>query len=428
MKRPSDASLYVAIALPIAILFAFLTPPFQVPDEVGHYWRANAIAHGELTSTKVDGRPGALIPTDARDLVATLWMELAGKDLKFDRAKFQNARQLRPSREEVRVSFPAFYTAVSYAPQATALFVCRAIGLRPLYAFYVGRVLNAAVGVLLIMLAMRLLPQAAWIFGSIGLTPMVLFLAGSFSADAVTTGLAFCTTAAALRPIKAAFPILAGFLSLAKPGYALIALLCAPRLRERRERLWIALAFVLVALGGWWAAAIARDAYYPPRPDLVTDARAQSAHVLREPLRFVQVAVTDYAQHATQYLDHLVGRLGWLDVGLPRIVLVSYVILFLYVALSVSLRLGAMERTTIAIVLAVTLLVISLSQYLTWSPIGGSVIEGLQGRHLIPIAPLALLMISMSWLRWSRWAIVVVTISGNAIALYMVAMRYYGRS
>lgn len=430
----SDVWLYAAIAFPVAILFAFLTPPFQSPDEVGHYWRATSIARGDLVPTKVDGRPGALIPNDARDLVAVLWMELAGKDLQFDRSKLQTARRLHPSRETVRVSFPAFYTAVPYAPQAATLFLGRLTHRRTLATFYTGRVMNAVVGVLLVMLAMRLLPEAAWAFGSIGLTPMFLYLAGSFSADVVTTGLAFCATAAALRPIgdslrssrKAALPLFAGLLSLAKPGYALIALLSAPRLRERSERLSICLAFVAVTLGGSLAIASARAAYYPMRTDVVTDASAQIAVVARAPLEFVQIAVSDYARHALQYLDHLVGRLGWLDIGLPRIVFGSYVILFFYVAMSVSLRLSVMERTMLAVVFVATLLVISLSQYLLWTPVGGGAIEGLQGRYFIPIVPAAILMISARYLRGTRWAICIVAIPGNTIALYTLANHYYG--
>lgn len=430
----SDAWLYAAIALPVAILFAFLTPPFQSPDEVGHYWRATSIAMGDLAPTMVDGRPGALIPNDARDLVAVLWMEMAGKDLRFDRSKFQLAHRLQPSEERMRVSFPAFYTAVPYTPQAVALFAGRWTQRPTLVSFYAGRVMNAVFGVLLVMLAMRLLPEAAWVFGSLGLTPMFLYLAGSFSADVVTTGLAFCATAAALRPIgvpsnplrRATLPILAGLLSLAKPGYALITLLCIPKLRERSERLSVALALIAATIGGLIATAYARAAYYPLRADVVTDAPAQIAVVAKAPLEFVRVAVVDYVQHAWPYTEQLVGRLGWLDIGLPHIVVFAYALLFVYVALSVSLTLRMIERTILAVVLTATLFVLSLSQYLLWTPVGSAAIEGLQGRYFIPIAPLAILLISTRSLRWTRWAAGIVAIAGNGIALYTLARHYYG--
>lgn len=430
----SDAWLYAAIALPVAIFFAFLTPPFQTPDEVGHYWRATSIAAGDLVPTMVANRPGALIPSDARDLVWVLWMELAGKDIQFDRSRFRAARKLRPREETVRVSFPAFYTAVPYAPQAAAIFLGRLTDRPTLVVFYAGRVFNSVFGILLVMLAMRLLPEAAWVFGSLGLTPMFLYLAGSFSADVVTMGLAFCTMAVALRPIgdglhplqKAAVPIFSGLLSLAKPGYALITLLSIPRLRARSERLYGFLALLAATIGGLIATMSARAAYYPLRTDVVTDASAQIAIVLKAPLAFVRVAVSDYVQHALPYVEQIVGRLGWLDIAIPRIVIFAYGILFFYVALSLSLRLRVIERTMLAIVLVATLFVLSLAQYLLWTSVGSAAIDGLQGRYFIPIAPLVILMISAPYLRWKRWAICIVAIPGNAIALYTLARHYYG--
>ncbi|HYC62078.1 MAG TPA: DUF2142 domain-containing protein [Thermoanaerobaculia bacterium] len=416
---------YAAIALPVAILFAFLTPPFQSPDEVGHYWRANAIARGQLTFEKVDGRPGAMIPADARDLVATLWMELAGKDLKFDDSKFDRARELKPSQELVRVSFPAFYTAVSYMPQSAALFVARVMNVRTLYAFYAGRVLNGIAGIALVMLAMRLLPDAAWVFGAVGLTPMFLFLGGTYSADVVTIGLAFCAIAGALQATRRMlFPLFAGLLSLAKPGYALIALLRLPRIRERKERLPIVLAFLAVAIGGVIAALTARDAIHQARPDAVTDASAQTKVVIAAPLQFVQLAVMHYAQHPTRYTDQLIGRLGWLDVGLPRFVLLAYLAMFLYVALSVGLRVTAIDRAVMFVVIVATLLTVALADYLSWTPVGSDTIEGIQGRYFLPIAPLVLLMISARWLRWTGWVVCAVAVIGNIVALYAVTARY----
>ena len=112
-----DPLVYVLIAIPVAVAFALLTPPMQTPDEVGHYWRAVAISQGELVSAKHGGRPSSLIPRASRDLVATVWMEMAGQPVKYDAGRIRRARELRESEERVRVHFPAFYTAVPYTPR-----------------------------------------------------------------------------------------------------------------------------------------------------------------------------------------------------------------------------------------------------------------------------------------------------------------------
>jgi uncharacterized membrane protein len=432
LKDHPDAWLYAAIALPVALLFAFVTPPFQTPDEVAHYWRASAIASGELRAPMVNGRPGAVIPAANRDLVAALWMELAGTPTKYDRSKLQNARQLRTSSETVRVLFPAFYTPVPYLPQASALLVGRWLDARPLFAFYAGRLANAIAGVLLIVFAMRLLPSAAWIFGGIGLTPMFLFLAGSYSADVVTIGLAFCTVAAALRigrspksRGRAALPIVASLLALAKPGYALITLVSWTRVRVRTERALIAITMVGVLIGGWLGAAQAKAAYYPMRNDVVTDATRQLRHVTDAPLQFLRVTSAHYAEFWYQYLTEMVGRLGWLDVGLPQVVFYSYLALFLYVALTVSLPIDVWDRVVLLAVFIGTLIVLALAQYLIWTSLGATSIGGLQGRYFLPVAPVALLVFATKRLPLWRPAIAIIAIAGNCTALVMVAQRYY---
>jgi len=430
MQRPAhfDAWLYLAIAFPVAVAFALLTPPFQSPDEVAHYWRSAAIARGQLLPEMQDGRAGATVPTDTRDLVAALWMELAGKtDLKFDRAKLSHAWALKPGVETVRVKFPAFYTPVVYAPQAAAIAISRVVQAPTLAGFYAGRIANALVAVLLVFLAMRLLPEAGWIFGVVGLTPMFLFISGAFSADAVTAGLAFCAIAAALRPHGArTLPLFCGLAALAKPGYALVSLLTLPRWRFRPERARVIAALLATVVCGALAAAGARAAYYPLRSDVPTEAAAQSIHVIRHPLQFVQIAATDYWDHAAQYRDQLIGRLGWLDVGLPSFVIFGYLILFVYAALSVSLRLSAQERLMAALAFGGSLLLLSLSQYLVWTPVGAAQIEGLQGRYFLPIAALALLSIAIPQLWLHRWVIAVTTIAGNVVALLALVKRYYG--
>jgi uncharacterized membrane protein len=425
MPRPalSDAWWYVALALPVAIAFALLTPPFQSPDEVAHYWRSAAISRGNLIPDVKDGRPYCTVPVDARDLVAICWAEMAGKDVHYDRAKLREAWRLRPRSETVQLSFPAFYTAIAYAPQSLAVGVSRLLRAPTLAGFYAGRIANGLAGVLLVALAMWLSPQAAWIFGIVGLTPMFLFLGGSYSADVVTTGLACCVIAAGRNAVA---PLASALLALAKPGYALIPFIASPRLRDRSERLRIGATLVVTVLCAWLAAASARTAYYQLRGDVPTDASAQLKHVVQEPLRFVSIAAKDYVSHAAQYRDQLVGRLGWLDVGLPPFVIWSYVIVFLYVALSTSISLKIIERLTIAMVAIATLLILSLSQYLVWTAVGSTAIEGLQGRYFLPVVPLVLLAISARVLPMTRWVPLIVAACGNVIALLALSDRYYG--
>lgn len=408
---------YAAVALTAAFLFALLTPPMQSPDEVAHYWRATAVATGQLIPHKVEGKPSAMIPADARDLVFHTWMEMAGRDVRYETERFQRAWTLRPSTDTVRLSFPAFYTFVPYVPQATAIALTRWFRAPTLVSFYAARMANALAGVLLVMAAMRLAPAAAWVFGAVGLTPMFLYLCGSFSADVVTIGLAFCTAAAGLRAAARPRALFAFLLTLAKPAYFLIGV--APALRR-------ALVLGLIVIGVVIAAWTTRAAYYPMRPDVVTDAPQQLEHVKRAPHRFVVLAARDYAQNIDQYYEHFIGRLGWLDIGLPRFVRWMFGLLFLYIAGATAVELTAQRRLLLLAAFLGTLLIVSLSQYLIWTAVGANEIHGIQGRYFLPVAPLLLLACSRRLWPFRAAVPLAVALVANGVAVATLSRHYYG--
>jgi uncharacterized membrane protein len=420
--------LYVLVALPAGIGFAVLTPPFQAPDEVGHYWRAEAIAAGQFGASKEDGKPGAFVPREARDLVAILWMELAGRDALYERERLQRASELPRFEERVRVTFPAYYTALPYLPQAAVLAAARAARVPPLTAFRAGRIANVLAGVTLVAIAMLIAPRAAWTFGVVALTPMFLFLSGACSADTVTSGVAFCTIAVTVRlwdqpddrRLIAAAALTALLVTLCKPAYVLLPLLAIAALRRRAAAIVAAATAAGIALSAFTAGA----SHAAMRPG--TDPAAQLQFTLAHPFRVASIIARDYAAHAFQYTDHLVGRLGWLDVGLPRWVLVLYLAAFLYVALCTPLQLPARRRALIAAIFVATMAVVSLSQYLVWTPLHADAVEGIQGRYFLPAAPLALIALAGARAGLEPWLIAATAAACNVAALAAVARRYYG--
>ena len=48
MNNWTEQRVYVYIALIVGILFVFLTPPFQSPDEDSHFKRSYQIAKGNI--------------------------------------------------------------------------------------------------------------------------------------------------------------------------------------------------------------------------------------------------------------------------------------------------------------------------------------------------------------------------------------------
>ncbi|MEA2327151.1 MAG: putative rane protein, partial [Thermoanaerobaculia bacterium] len=50
--------LFVVAALLLGLAYVFVTPPFEVPDEQNHFWRALAVGRGQLLPARgLDSMP-----------------------------------------------------------------------------------------------------------------------------------------------------------------------------------------------------------------------------------------------------------------------------------------------------------------------------------------------------------------------------------
>lgn len=417
-----------------------MTPPFQVPDEVGHYWRAYTIARGEIIPSMLNGRPSAAVPLGVRQLVANLWLPTAGRpELKVGWSRLRAAVMIPLDRSDpVAVTVAAHYTPVPYSAAALGCWIGDTFDMRPLFSFYLGRLLNAFALLILIYASMQRLQSGGFVIAAVGLLPMTLYLAGSYSPDAITIGMACYVTALVLNPqpgrrywfslFSSAF-----ILSLCKPVYFLLPMVAIVASWSERKRNFYRYAGVVAAViaGVGISAATARRGYFPMRTDIAIDTAAQMTYVEAHPQRFVLLAVRDYVEHSAQYADHFVGHLGWLDIQLPKVPVAIVFVSLMIVGLLTPGAPNLATRIAAWAVILVSCLLISLSQYLVWTRVGANAIEGMQGRYLLPLAPLALKTIGLrgAWtVRAERWTVplfLALVVALDLIGLAFVVRRYY---
>lgn len=431
------------------LLFALLTPPFQAPDEPVHFLRAYQISEGDLFA---DGPTGALLPASLQAAVE-----------RFDHLPFHPEARVAPG--EIAAAFgqplaaerrastwlgaAAAYTPVPYLPQATGALAGRALGLPPVAILYLERLANLAACLLLAWTAVRLAPFAAWPLALIALLPMAAFLRGSASADALV-GAGGLLAAAALLAVAfgpeegrgrawALFAAGSAVLVLSKGAYVLLplAVLAVPPSRlgpRRREAAVYAGVLLLVAAGLAASLWTARRGIASLRPDAVVTSGEQARTMMADPLAFLALAGSDYVMHAPRYAAQAVGNLGWLDTPLPVPLLAGYALLLLGVALAGGSRevaVPARLRLLLAALAALSLLLVSVALYVTWTPAGAAGIEGIQGRYLIPLAPFVVpLLVSRRWARdlcapRASWALFAAASLATAVALATLALRFY---
>ena len=344
---------FAAIALFFGLALVYATPPFHAPDEAGHFWRADALALGYWIPPMHHGHPSAMIPRG----IEQLWY---GRDtpLELD--------------HRVLVHFPAYYTPLLHLPQAFACFVGHRLDLRPIAILHLGRICNLVVFIALMAIAMRASPPLALPVAVVGLLPMSLHLAASFSPDAMTIAIATLLTAT----MSTTFSALIAFV---KPVYFPIVFM------TRRVRAYVACSLSLIV-----TALLLRRTFYADRPGAFVDPAAQLRGIAHAPFTFIAIVIGDYARHAPRYAEELVGRLGSLDVALPRIVILMLIAVVIAVALTNDVRFTAKERALAALSIATSMLLISTSQYLNWTPPHARFIDGVQGRYFLPLLPLAM--------------------------------------
>ena len=417
------ARTYLITAIVGGAIMAFLSPPFQAPDEPNHFFRAQALSEGYVLAERQANKVGAPMRAVIPDWALTLTGDIPGHPDKKQTVDALTARRDAPANDPsiIFVDFrnSALYSPVVYVPQAVGLGVGRLLRMPLLDAYYLGRLLSLIASVALCYWTAVHLPYGQLTFVMLALSPMFLFEQASFSADALTYALAAAFCGAVLResvPTHAALgrramiglALLGALMGLTKPSAAPLPLFALLLLRRTtgspRRRPWGA---VMLIVGISWAAMLGwsflmSGMYLIASPAPGIDPAGQRGWIEAHPWEFVDIVWRTFLVYWFPLLHSAVGMLGWLDTALAE----RYVKLF-YAALLVSgvvagaraARAGWAERGLAALLAISTYVLMALISYLTWTPVGAPLIDGWQGRYFLPlIVPVAVL------LQWPAWA------------------------
>jgi len=313
-------------------------------------------------------------------------------------------------------------TIWAYLPQTTAIVIGRLIHLGGTYTFYLARILNFAVYMVLLWFALKWIPFGKNTLGVIALFPMTLHLVSSLSYDAVILGLAFFFTAKVLQLAYQAekvtrkdMAILTASMALLAPikvVYVLMAFMCflIPRQKfKSRKSFWVSAGVMagVVALV-FLAVNIPRLIPYLEESNLTLDHADGAdcytlAELLTHPIRTVYYLVNTFRYYGDSFLTRMAGEmLGWLEIGIPMSGIIT-----LFILLGLTTAAGQNEpqiclekknRVIGWLVVAGVILFAAFSMLAAWTPAGVPFAEGVQGRYFLPVLPLAVLCARNRWL------------------------------
>lgn len=410
------------------ILFSLAFPPMSVPDETHHYlasyWLADCI-QGESSFNSSEGFP---VRQDDWQMAA----EWSSNTITFDSYKsvaahFQVTSSASSTHEVSGFSFSiGGENVVTKAPTVLAILLGKAARLGPYPTFYLGRLLNSAFFIALVVSAYRFMPFAKNVITCVSLLPMTLHLAASYSYDAGIIGLAMLLLALLCRSIKAkgilsrgevvSIVVCAACLAPCKLIYTPICLLAflIPESRfgsRKKKAVFLAALFlaVIVSMVLLRMSSVASLASSTSGPDFRGGEEGEFyslSDALGNPVGTLLLFMRSLIVNGDFYLSTMVGgSLGWFQANIraPYFFVSIYLVILLMAAqktASDSFDFSPQFKVVALVVFLCALFGSMLSMYLGWTFTTESVIQGVQGRYLLPALSAGLLV-----LRWKPLSI-----------------------
>jgi uncharacterized membrane protein len=408
--KPEKA--FLIIALVFGMTFLVSTPPFQVFDESEHFYKAIYLGEGHVLPVNEGYGAGIYVPQSAFESIRTFQNLPLHPENKVDLRDIKSLLKVHFN-EKYKVFMDMSgksiitYSPVPYLASAVFIDVAKLLNPSPLILMYLGRLANLLVWILLIYKAIKIIPVHKWVLMFLALMPMTIFQGASLSADSFTIGLSFLLVAFILklrfdedlitkRDIYILF-LLSLMLALSKPVYvvlmALIFIVPASRFENKKKMfLTFTLLFGLVLTAATIWNILASGFYVSFQPQV--SVQGQTEFILTEPFTALSAILNSLALNWKDYLLMFVGNLGWGDTPLPFSLICIYVFMLILTAIldKSEVKIKFKDKLVFSLVFLSLFTSIFVLEYLTWTPVGKTVVDGVHGRYFIPIAPLLLLL------------------------------------
>ena len=470
--RIKEEHAFLALALLFGVLWVFLIPPFQSPDENEHFMRAWSLSEGKIFLEHAKDEnghfvTGAYLPVDAAELPDRLDYSLIMRRpfVKFNLGRFrdyvlsQNFKTGSNARIFQKVG-DGDYAPVNFMPQVAGILAGRALSCSPLGCFYMARIFALFFYIIIVFAGLRIMPFGSNILMTVALLPMSLGIAASLNTDVVLNGVMFLFIAYVFsRAFKKPSELVNGkevkiflafcvLIALLKPVYTPIVLLLLMLPKERFRDLkamvmfiggCFALTFLVMAA---WNIANARLLAMADWHYSALDPQYQFHVALTHPSRMLGIMFNGYfhyplASGGRGLFRQFIGILGWLDVVFPSYL---YFISGLFLASQVLVSqdgpdMGLWPRAMLLTSFAIAAMGISFAMFVEATPVDSQTLLGVQGRYFTSIAPAALLAVSNTNRKYFNGPVSKAIKSPLAVGLcmaaillaatYYIAGRYY---
>ncbi len=465
---------FAIVATVFGALFAWITPPFWGHDEITQFGRAYQVAHGGFLPQRIpDDRGisyGGDVPTSITQLMGYALHDYTTNPEEPDPmvadpgsyARMEGAA-VSKAREPVWFTNTAAYSPVPYIPAAVGIRVAELFGLNVGAMMLLTRLAGLAVYLALVGFGLWALRahRVQWLVFTVAVLPIAVFQAGTVTADTLTNALAILVSALLVKALflgddlgraeTAALLAATLLLPVSKPTYVLLAMLVVlvPTNRFalggvsgwKRFIPWGFAALGALAFAVWMKIAAPTGAgmgLMRPQHQWHSVRPGDQLHgILTNPVNFVHTFGESIALRDQRWFIQFFGELGFAYIDVPALSISACLFAFA-VSVGIADRMNtatATFRRTLIVALTVlaSVAMIYVTLYMSFTPVGYYIIDGVQGRYFVPLAIIALVVL----LRWMPLRLTdvrgrtpttgptIAVIAATVVALIAALWKYY---
>lgn len=300
---------------------------------------------------------------------------------------------------------------LGYVASGLGIAVARFLHLGTLPTFYMGRIFNAALFILLVYLAIKIIPVGKETLLVISVFPMVLQQCVTYSYDSVLIGAMFLFAAIIVSILKSeekitlkqyiVLGVLAVTIALSKFVYAplILVLLAIPASKFKFKRVNLLKGAVIAGIAVCGAIAFSvLQSKLNVLQYFIPSSASEDSSLFVNVVHYVEMLYMTFVECIDFFIHSMVAYPGWYQIHVPVIIVSSYYLLLIFslVRRNNEVRfIGTGFKVWTAFLIVASIVLITLPMAAKFTNPGSDYVDSIQGRYFLPFIPLIALGIRM---------------------------------